>query len=1131
MAVTSMVCTHADLLEQLHLIHVLLQESSPRSDEELVQEEAAFFDYHQQVKLAIDNVQGLNKSKFTLTQGTFDIQKSRVNKTEEQNSSDDVRSSNDSGCSVDSSSDKTRSKNVPKLKFTESQNKKEKVRNDSKKKSSSPRSNCTHSRTNQRSSCGQNENCEPKNVSITGKTVTQPQKSNAQDVNLQSKKTADNSRNTHVTVVKAPTVDTAVAKSIPSNVPSSSNNENKTRARSTYQTSRTAPSIENISESNDKYKPDSAAKELVPGVPTCDTQSTPKVNSKADSGNLLQQNGNQSTKCNLTQKSNGQGSSQKTVPPPRPAAPPRQNSNLVKSKPIKKENSTVGLKSMQNNVVSSNKPCVSKQQPKPGNSKPVVPPRPQSVLSGNTKQPEIPQTAAKTTPIPVGTQSPKATVHKPKSAAKSTTAPTSQTVAKQNVPVATHEDLVKNKPATVGVPAEVGVKKDPPQVPPRPRSVNAKLIKVASSESSPKDLQATFTIETKPQSEKLERETSICKITINGKESTVPDYNPRSREIQARKVSNDSTRNIAGRDKDVLNPEEAKIDRVYSVKVTKVNRNTISVEGGAEVKFVPRPESSDHEGPVIWDPFEHIREQNKKSTDQLDVKEEEGKGRIKSAKLINNKLTVSGSRKTSAKNRNTSATKRNVKIKATIEANRNLRPKSPKKKGVKKKKKIPNGGKDLTTKGDPENMAFVSGIGWHLDYDQAPTFTKVRPFKFIPPGDYSSEEEDYSHTLRVLPDYSTALCSKNATPRSFREVDTLLPNMTVSLEELEEYTSADESADEYVDAEDVLDDIAEFSHPRDSMKDDENSACDDSTPSKTLTNVTTLSSNYKSSNLPHVAQATKVTVQQTDLGSSQKVQATTVPDIENINSKPVQSAKNKTATAKIIAVKSAAKENKLKTTKDVSPHRTPLTVNPSGLSPNSQRNAKKQVSNPISPGASVPERRPSFSRAILPEKFPGSSPSDPEKSQKKSIRTEKTKIKPKHEPLALAKSEEIEEDNNHEIKVKKDQRKQNKEVKTTKVESQEKEHVEPEKKTVRNSNEDLENIIDEIIKTTPTGSFKSNDKEGLGNKKKRQKKHWREKFEKETRGSHEGKTFRQVMLHYHLSNRFQSVNCNKHVVM
>ena len=261
-----------------------------------------------------------------------------------------------------------------------------------------------------------------------------------------------------------------------------------------------------------------------------------------------------------------------------------------------------------------------------------------------------------------------------------------------------------------------------------------------------------------------------------------------------------------------------------------------------------------------------------------------------------------------------------------------------------------------------------------------------------------------------------------------------------------------------------------------------------------------------------MAQATKVTVEQANLGSSQKVEATTVPDVENVKSGSKQPTKNKSATAKVIAVKSAGAENKIKTTRDISPHRGPQNKDKSGLSPNSQRSGKKQVSNPISPGASVPERRPSFSRAMLTEKSRGQSPSDPDKPKTKSIRIEKTKTKPKHEPLA--KSEEIEKNNNKDIKLNKSQRKQSKEVNEAEVESQEKGSVEPEKKIVRNSNEDLENIIDEIIKTTPnpTASFKSLEKENSASKKKKQKKHSRERFEKEMRGSHDGKTFRQVII-------------------
>ena len=425
---------------------------------------------------------------------------------------------------------------------------------------------------------------------------------------------------------------------------------------------------------------------------------------------------------------------------------------------------------------------------------------------------------------------------------------------------------------------------------------------------------------------------------------------------------------------------------------------------------------------------------------------------------------------------------------------------------------------------DPENVAFVSGIGWHLDYDQTPTFTKVRPFKFKPPADYSSEEEDYSHTPRVLPDYSTGTHSKRTTPRSFHEVDTMLPNMAVSLEELEEYTSADDSDDEeYVDAEDVVDDIAEFKHPRDSIKEDES---EESSSSKERTNYSSLN-NYEKSKLPHVAQATKVTIERTDLGDSQKVEAKEIPEVEDIKTE-TQVAKTKVTTRKVIAVKSAEKENKLNISSNPSQPKISTNVNCSDLSPN--RNGKRQVSNPISPGATVPERRPSFSKAPLlneknSEHCTEKSLSQPEKT--KSIRVEKTVAKPKHEPLAL--SEDVETDKKYYIKQRKTSHKSNKRDREKHTKEKEGNTGEPpainasateKDEDVRNSKEDLENIIDEIIKNTPnpTISFKSNEVEISKDENPEPKKHSRERFEKEMRGSHGGKTFRQVKERsYHFS--------------
>ena len=160
-------------------------------------------------------------------------------------------------------------------------------------------------------------------------------------------------------------------------------------------------------------------------------------------------------------------------------------------------------------------------------------------------------------------------------------------------------------------------------IPNRPRSVKATLIKVASTDSSSKDLKSTYVIEqqnqqTSPKEEdQKSSEKPICKITINGKESTIPEYSLKTKN-SVNRAEIENTDNIPG--------------NVHVVTALKIDTNRKNPPDSDEVKFVPRPALSEHEGPVIWDPFERIREQNQKSTDHLDVKQEESKPRVKSAK-------------------------------------------------------------------------------------------------------------------------------------------------------------------------------------------------------------------------------------------------------------------------------------------------------------------------------------------------------------------------------------------------------------------------------------------------------------------------------------------------------------------
>ena len=188
----------------------------------------------------------------------------------------------------------------------------------------------------------------------------------------------------------------------------------------------------------------------------------------------------------------------------------------------------------------------------------------------------------------------------------------------------------------------------------------------------------------------------------------------------------------------------------------------------------------------------------------------------------------------------------------------------------------------------------------------------------------------------------------------------------------------------FIEAEDVLDEVVEFTHSRDSIEQDMESSMSDGTPSKTVINVTPLGSDYKSYKLPHVVQATKATLEHANADSSQKAEVKTMPEVKTVKSGSTPASKGKTTAAEVISGKGARKENDDRTPGEAE------NVNSSGLSPNSQRSLKNQISNPISPGACVPERRPSFNKSVSSEKCQSN-------SQAKSVRVEKTNTKPKHE--------------------------------------------------------------------------------------------------------------------------------------
>ena len=131
------------------------------------------------------------------------------------------------------------------------------------------------------------------------------------------------------------------------------------------------------------------------------------------------------------------------------------------------------------------------------------------------------------------------------------------------------------------------------------------------------------------------------------------------------------------------------------------------------------------------------------------------------------------------------------------------------------------------------------------------------------------------------------------------------------------------------------------------------------------------------------------------------------------------------------------------------------------------KKGKKQVSNPISPGASVPERRPSFTKHVLPnETSAKGSQCGPTNSKTNSIRVEKTIVKPKHEPIPL--TEETKEAKDSAVEPRKKAHKANTQTKHRQTGEITRKNTQSEMdKEIKKSTEDLENIIDEIIKNTP----------------------------------------------------------------
>ena len=190
-------CHRSVEIAVFHVCTYSLQESSPRSDAEASQDESTFYDYHKQVKLAIDNVKEMNRSKSTLMKGTFDISKSRINKSADDKSLDDVKSSNDSGCSVNLSSEVTDPEDQQKLKCTQLDKYNSCAKGKVKKKDSPPRFTMTQSlstkkttdpssRTGSSSRRTESRNG-AKGVTVVGRTLVQSDRSTSQETSIQKK--------------------------------------------------------------------------------------------------------------------------------------------------------------------------------------------------------------------------------------------------------------------------------------------------------------------------------------------------------------------------------------------------------------------------------------------------------------------------------------------------------------------------------------------------------------------------------------------------------------------------------------------------------------------------------------------------------------------------------------------------------------------------------------------------------------------------------------------------------------------------------------------------------------------------------------------------------------------------------
>ena len=178
-----------------------------------------------------------------------------------------------------------------------------------------------------------------------------------------------------------------------------------------------------------------------------------------------------------------------------------------------------------------------------------------------------------------------------------------------------------------------------------------------------------------------------------------------------------------------------------------------------------KPSHDEHNGPVIWDPFEALRAQQK-PMDSENVQQKPSNLRMKSARnktVLKKKATdrqwstLRGPSGSVAKGKDGKVQENK---KGARSRSKSPRPKSPKRakgrKGKKKGKKDDQSSVKVLLDGKtemPSNIAFIGGLGWQIKTECNERDDDVKPLKFRPPIYHSSDDDDPMPGPKVLPNY------------------------------------------------------------------------------------------------------------------------------------------------------------------------------------------------------------------------------------------------------------------------------------------------------------------------------------------------------------------------------------------